>query len=154
MFRHRGVAAAPPKPSPPLWARSLLPMACCLMLLVGASGWPNVAAALPVGQPGALPAAGAVGTRLGTHILLEVTSAPFERLNSSQLVLAAMHAAIKAGGLTVVGELAHQFPVMGFSAVLMIRCVCVCVCVCVCCAFCARARRPAAAPDHDLATRC
>jgi hypothetical protein len=32
--------------------------------------------------------------------------------------------------------------------------VCVCVCVCVCCAFCARARRPAAAPDHDHATRC
>ena len=63
----------------------------------------------------------ALRERLGTHMLLEVFSAPFDRLNSSSHVLAAMHAAISAGSLSVVGELSHQFPVMGFSAVIMIR---------------------------------
>ena len=63
----------------------------------------------------------ALRERLGTHMLLEVFSAPFDRLNSSTHVLAAMHAAISAGSLSVVGELSHQFPVMGFSAVIMIR---------------------------------
>jgi hypothetical protein len=99
--------------------RRVLTVICCL-LLPAVCCWPSAASALPVGQQ---LQNGGVGTRLGTHILLEVTAAPFERLNSSQMVLAAMHAAIEAGGLTVVGELAHQFPVMGFSAVLMIRCV-------------------------------
>lgn len=58
--------------------------------------------------------------RLGTHILLEVFDAPFTQLNSTVSQLTALQAAVAAGGLTVVGELSHQFPVMGASAILLI----------------------------------
>jgi S-adenosylmethionine decarboxylase proenzyme len=58
--------------------------------------------------------------RMGTHILLEVTDAPFAVLNSSSQVMGALRAAVAAGGLTVVGEVVHQFPEQGFSAVIMI----------------------------------
>ena len=92
---------------------------CCLAIINRVTAWPGAAVTLAAAPPYIAP--GAVGTRLGTHILLEVRDAPFEQLNSSSIVLAAMYAAISAGSLTVVGELAHQFPVQGFSAVLMIR---------------------------------
>ena len=61
-----------------------------------------------------------IGERMGTHVLLEVHHAPFALLNSSTQVLAALNAGITAGGLTVVGQMVHEFPVMGVSAVLMI----------------------------------
>jgi hypothetical protein len=62
-----------------------------------------------------------VTERMGTHIVLEVHGAPFDRLNSTQIVAGALRSAVAAGGLTVVGELVHQFPVQGVSAILMIR---------------------------------
>ena len=58
--------------------------------------------------------------RFGTHLLLEVSDAPYSTLNSSTSVLAALHAAVEAGGLNVVNQLVHEFPVQGCSAVLMI----------------------------------
>ena len=94
---------------------------CCLALIGGVNGWPGSNAA-PVTTQTQHP----VSTRLGTHLLLEVTDAPFERLNSSSMVLSALHASVNAARLTVVGELSHQFPVMGFSAVIMIRYSCAC----------------------------
>lgn len=69
---------------------------------------------------GGLTAMPPVGVRMGTHILLEVHDAPFDVLNSSARVLSSLYAAVHAGGLTVVGELAHEFPVQGCSAILMI----------------------------------
>lgn len=99
---------------------------CCLAIIHCVTAWPGAVATLAAAAaapPASYIVPGAVGTRLGTHILLEVRDAPFAQLNSSSSVLAAMYAAISAGGLTVVGELAHQFPVQGFSAVLMIRSV-------------------------------
>eukprot|EP00900_Chrysochromulina_parva_P015031 jgi/Chrpa1/23529/Chrysochromulina_OHIO_Genome00000700-RA len=58
--------------------------------------------------------------RLGTHIILEVIDAPFALLNSSTKQLAALQAAAIAGGLTIVGQLVHQFPIMGASTILLI----------------------------------
>ena len=58
--------------------------------------------------------------RLGTHLLLEVSDAPYATLNSSTSVLAALQAAVEAGGLDVVHQVVHEFPVQGCSAVLMI----------------------------------
>lgn len=61
-----------------------------------------------------------ISSRMGTHVLLEVHNAPFAVLNNSASVLAALYAAADAGGLTVVGQMVHEFPVQGCSAVLMI----------------------------------
>lgn len=58
--------------------------------------------------------------RMGTHIFLELYDAPFAYLNSSSTVLSALRNAVSTGGLTVVGELLHEFPIMGISAVLLI----------------------------------
>lgn len=58
--------------------------------------------------------------RMGTHIILEVFDAPYALLNSTTAQLAALRAAAVAGGLSVVGELVHQFPVMGASTILLI----------------------------------
>ena len=58
--------------------------------------------------------------RLGTHLLVELFDAPFDMLNSSSAVLRALRSAVEIGGLTVVGELVHSFPVMGVSALLLI----------------------------------
>ena len=58
--------------------------------------------------------------RLGTHIILEVFDAPFALLNSTAVQLQALHEAVSSAGMTVVGELAHQFPVVGASSVLLI----------------------------------
>jgi S-adenosylmethionine decarboxylase proenzyme len=85
--------------------------------IVAVHAW--LVSALTVGVDGGAPATG-VTERMGTHVLLEVHSAPFAVLNSSASVLAALYAAVAAGGLTVVGELVHEFPVQGCSAVLMI----------------------------------
>ena len=59
--------------------------------------------------------------RLGTHIILEVFDAPFALLNSTAAQLMALRAATTAGRLSVVGELTHQFPVMGASTLLLIE---------------------------------
>lgn len=58
--------------------------------------------------------------RMGTHVFVELFDAPFAQLNSSTSVVSALRAAVAAGGLTVVGELVHEFPVMGISALLLI----------------------------------
>lgn len=79
-----------------------------------------LASVLLLGAPLQVASTAAAFRRRGTHIILEVTDAPFAVLNSSSAVLAALHAAVAAGGLTVVGDMVHEFPVQGFSAVLMI----------------------------------
>ena len=66
------------------------------------------------------PSPSAAIERLGTHIFLEIFDAPFATLNSSHAVTLALRAATTAGGLTVVGELTHSFPVQGVSALLLI----------------------------------
>ena len=63
---------------------------------------------------------GAAGSQMGVHIILEVHDAPFATLNSSDTVMAALHEAVRVGGLHTVGELVHSFPVQGFSAVIMV----------------------------------
>jgi S-adenosylmethionine decarboxylase proenzyme len=80
-----------------------------LQLLLTPGPGVGVAAAAPVGLE-----------RLGTHVLIELYDAPFQLLNSTTAVAAALNAAVAAGGLTVVGELVHQFPVMGVSGILLI----------------------------------
>ena len=61
-----------------------------------------------------------IGEQLGVHIILEVHDAPFAALNSSDTVMAALQDAADVGGLHVVGEMKQQFPVQGFSAVLLV----------------------------------
>ena len=72
----------------------------------------------------ALPAYGravhGLQERHGTHVLIEVASAPFGVLNSTAAVQHAMRAAVTAGRLTVLGEKYHEFPVMGVSGLLLI----------------------------------
>jgi S-adenosylmethionine decarboxylase len=59
--------------------------------------------------------------QLGSHGLLEVRDVALERLNSTADVLASMLAAVKAGGLTLVGEpMMQHFPVMGVSGILLL----------------------------------
>jgi len=59
--------------------------------------------------------------QLGSHGLLEVRNVTFETLNSSAAVLNAMLAAVRAGGLSVVGEpMMQQFPVMGVSGIVLL----------------------------------
>lgn len=118
--RRPEACAASKQPATDQLRRTFL-YSCCLALIGGVNAWPGSDAA-PVTTQTQHP----VRTRLGTHLLLEVTDAPFERLNSSSMVLSALHASVNAARLTVVGELSHQFPVMGFSAVIMIRYSCAC----------------------------
>ena len=118
---------------PAALARCLTIYGCCILLVhfARASSSYSTLVGLSVGSlPWATSAVGSrqptlasphpIAARLGTHVLLEVRGAPFVRLNSSATVLAAMHSAVKAGGLTVVNEFVHEFPVQGCSAVLMI----------------------------------
>jgi len=59
--------------------------------------------------------------QLGSHGLLEVRNVSFEQLNSSAAVLGSMLAAVRAGGLHLVGEpRMQQFPVMGVSGILLL----------------------------------
>ncbi len=59
---------------------------------------------------------------LGTHALLEISDAPFDVLNSTELVTRALSDAARAAAFDVVGEHSHAFPVQGVSAVFLIRC--------------------------------
>ena len=59
--------------------------------------------------------------RMGTHVIVELHGAPFDLLNSSTRVRAALWAAARSGELTVVGEHFHAFPVQGVSGMLLIR---------------------------------
>ena len=55
--------------------------------------------------------------RHGTHVVVELSGAPFVAINSSGEVRDAMMAAATAGGLTIVDEKFFDFPVMGSSSV-------------------------------------
>ena len=58
--------------------------------------------------------------KLGTHAFVELDAAPFALLNDSAAVMSTLRSAADAGGLTVVSEQLHEFPVMGVSAVLLV----------------------------------
>ena len=49
----------------------------------------------------------------GFRIQLSVDAAPFALLNDSAAVMSTLRSAADAGGLTVVSEQLHEFPVMG-----------------------------------------
>ena len=59
--------------------------------------------------------------RLGVHAILEVDGVPFGALNRSASLRGAMLAAAASGGLAVIGDMAHDFPVQGASGLLLLE---------------------------------